>query len=285
MPNESSGDLVAEGAQSRTIIRALLADHGVHPDKQLGQNFLADPNIVRKIVSVADIEGRNVVEVGAGTGSLTAELAARAGRVVAYEVDPSLLPILAETVGDSVNVEVRNTDVTSIALFDELDGEPWTMVANLPYNVGTGIVLDALRHTGAVDRFVVMVQSEVADRMLSSPGNRTYGLPSVVVGLHAKGHRSFTVPPQVFEPPPSVESTVVVLDRVAAPRRAERAIEIAAVGFGQRRKMLRRSLSSLFEDPIGLMEAAGVDPTSRPEQLLPSDYVALADAERAVDEG
>jgi 16S rRNA (adenine1518-N6/adenine1519-N6)-dimethyltransferase len=270
-----------DGAQSRAAIRALLDRHGVRPDRNYGQNFLADPNIVRKIVATADVGEGRVIEVGAGTGSLTSVLAAGADRVVAYEVDADLLPILAETVSGRPNVEIRNADASTVSLGKELDGEPWILVANLPYNVGTGILLDTLRHSPTITRFVVMVQTEVADRLLASPGSRTYGLPSVVVGLHARGRRAFSVPPQVFEPAPTVGSAVVVLDREPADPRSERAIQIAAAAFGQRRKMLRRSLAGVVADPTSVLEAAGIDPTARAEHIAPGDYLAIASEERA----
>lgn len=253
--------------------------HGLSPNKRLGQNFLADPNIVHRIVAEAQVSGARVVEVGAGTGTLTAGLASDAATVVAYELDGGLVDVLGETVGHLPNVEIREADAASLDFSRELDGGPWILVANLPYNVGTGIILDVLRHAPSIERLVVMVQSEVADRLLSGPGSRTYGLPSVVVGLHASGRRLFSVPPQVFEPAPRVGSAVVVLDRTTSPACAERAIEIAAAGFGQRRKMLRRSLASLMADPSAVLELAGVDPTSRAEQLTPTDYVAIARAE------
>ena len=144
-----------------------------------------------------------------------------------------------------------------LQITSSLDGDGWALVANLPYNVGTPIVLDVLRHVPAVTRVVVMVQAEVAGRFAAEPGSKTYGLPSVVVGLHAKVGERFDVPAQVFVPPPNVGSTVIVLDRVAAPPEAERAIELAAAGFGQRRKMLRASLKSVADDPVALCEAAG----------------------------
>ena len=268
-----------DGAQGRREIRDLLAAHDHQPNKDFGQNFLTDPNIVRRIVSLADVADRDVVEIGAGTGTLTLELAAVARRVVTYEVDANLAPILTETLAGTMNIDVRFEDAARVDLATALRGSSWVMVANLPYNVGTGIVLDALRMAPAIDRIVAMVQREVGDRLLADPGSKVYGLPSVVAGLHATGHRGFTVPPQVFEPKPRVDSVVVVLDRVVADPDAERAIEIAAVAFGQRRKMLRRSLATLVADAESWCERAGIDPTARPEQLAPADYVALARAE------
>ncbi|MGI9585644.1 MAG: ribosomal RNA small subunit methyltransferase A, partial [Acidimicrobiia bacterium] len=162
---------------------------------------------------------------------------------------------------------------------DVLRDDDWVFVANLPYNVGTGILLDALRHAPTIKRFVVMVQSEVADRLLADPGSRTYGLPSVVTGLHADGQAAISVPPNAFEPQPRVDSTVVVLERRRAPEYSERAIAIASAGFGQRRKMLRRSLRTVLEDPAAVLAAADIDPTLRAENLAPTDFVSIAAAE------
>ncbi len=272
---------MAEGPQPRGEIEALLADHGHRPNKAYGQNFLADPNIVRKIVDIADVSGRSVVEIGAGTGTLTRALASVARRVLAYEVDLSLVPVLTEALADVRNVDVRFADVMEVDLAADLGSDRWAMVANLPYNVGTGVLLDTLRHVPAVDRLVVMVQREVAERLVAEPGSRTYGIPSVVVGLHGRAEVAMRVPAQVFEPRPRVESAVVVIDRIAPPPRAERALSIATAAFGHRRKMLRRSLADVLADPAATLEAAGIDPTSRPERLTASDFVTIAEAEVA----
>ncbi len=263
-------------AQSRSEIAALLSRHDLAPSHRLGQHFLADPNITRKIVDLAGVSAADrVVEVGAGTGTLTRALAATGASIVAYEVDTRLRPLLEEVTA-GLDVELRFADVTTIDLSWDLDGQPWTMVANLPYNVGTPVVLDALRKAAQIKRFVIMVQREVAVRLVADPGGKEYGLPSVVAGIHSRRKLLFRVPPHVFYPAPSVESAVVVLDRVPAPEVAERAIQIAAAGFQQRRKMLRRSLAGVFEDPVATMDKAEIDPTARAEDLAPADYVRLA---------
>lgn len=267
------------GRQAKREIRRLLEGHGHQPRKAYGQNFLADPNIADRIVSVAEVDGdTDVVEIGAGTGALTVALARIARSVVAYEIDHSFEPILDETLAAYDNVEVRFADVSRLSLGRALSGGPWTMVSNLPYNVGTGIVLDALRDAPRIEKFVVMVQREVADRMLAEPGSKTYGIPSVVVGLHAVGRLAFSVSAEAFVPAPKVESVVIVLDRVAAPELTGRAIAIATAAFGQRRKMLRKSLAGTIQNP-DCFAIAGVDPTARPEDLTPAAFVDLAHAE------
>lgn len=265
-------------AQTPTEMKALLARHGMRLDQRLGQHFLADPNIVAKIVATAEIvETSQVIEVGAGSGALTSAIA-RTGpaRLLAYEVDRSLAPVLAETVPAAV--DLRFEDITRVELNEILDGGPWMMVANLPYNVGTPLVLDVLRHVEAVTRLVVMIQREVADRFVAKPGTRIYGLPSVVVDLHAHARLAFRVPPQVFVPPPNVESAVVVIDRKPASISAEAALGLAAAAFGQRRKMLRRSLADAIPDVVRVLRAANIEPTLRPEQLAGADFIRLAEA-------
>jgi len=277
LPDPNPPERLPPDPQGRAEIRSLLAGAGLQPRKSLGQHFLADPNVTRRIVRLAGVgPGVRVVEVGAGTGTLTAALAATGAHVVAYEVDAGLVEILEREVGGLPNVEIRERDAARLDFARELGGGPWTMVSNLPYNVGTGIVLDALRGAPDIVRFIVMIQHEVADRLLAAPGTRTYGVPSVVVGIHARGRLAFRVSASVFVPPPGVGSAVVEMDRVPAPDGAERAIELAAAAFGQRRKMVRRSLAGVFADPDGALRAAGIDPTSRAEVLSVDDYLALA---------
>ncbi len=272
--------VVDDGTQARSEIRRLLAAHDHRPTYSFGQNFLADPNIVRRIVAESGLDASSqVVEIGAGTGTITSVLADHARTVVAYEIDESLSPILAETLAEHENIELRFEDASRIRLDEALDPGTWTMVGNLPYNVGTGIVLDTLKHAPRVTRIVVMVQREVADRLLADAGSKTYGLPSVTAGLHAEVRFAFSVPPQVFEPQPRVESAVIVFDRKVAPSGADRAIELASAAFGQRRKMLRRSLLNVVADPEATLARAGIDPTARPEQLTPLAFVDIAHAE------
>ena len=265
-------------AQARSEVRELLDRHGVQPVRSLGQHFLVDPNITRKIVGLAGVRPRDaVIEVGPGTGTLTLALTEAGADVIAYEIDRKLEPILTEVL-TGTHAEVRYRDVATADLAAELDpARPWAMIANLPYNVGTSVVLDALRHVRQIGRFVVMVQHEVAERMVALPGSRTYGLPSVVVGLHGRARIEFKVPPQVFLPPPNVGSAVVSIDRVPAHPMSERAIALAGAGFGQRRKMLRSSLAAVLEHPDDTLREAGISPGARAEQLGVSDWVRLAE--------
>jgi 16S rRNA (adenine1518-N6/adenine1519-N6)-dimethyltransferase len=255
----------------------LLEEHGLRPNPAYGQNFLVDPNVIERIVRLSAVgSGSQVVEVGGGTGTLTAGLASTGAKVVVYEIDAGLVRVLRDTVGSLANVEIRHADANKADLGRNLGPGTWTLVSNLPYNVGTGIILDALRHAPHVERFVVLVQREVAGRLLASPGTRTYGLPSVVAALHATGTKAFTVGRAVFYPTPAVDSTVVQLVRHPAPPHTERAIEIATAAFGQRRKMVRRSLANVLPEASTILERCGIDPTARAEDLPPEAFVSIA---------
>ena len=261
----------------RAATAALLERHGVRPRKSLGQHFLVDPNTVRRIVEVAGVgPGDRVVEIGAGAGTLTRGLAAAGARVLAFEVDERLRPVLDEALAGT-GTDLRFSDAAAVGLGSALEGRGWVMVANLPYNVGTPLLLDALRFTPAIERFVVMLQREAVDRLAAGPGSKAYGLPSVVVSLHARIRVALRVPSSVFLPPPQVESAVAVLDRTEAPPAAERAIALAAAAFGQRRKMLRSSLRGALEDPGAALAAAGIDPSSRAEALPASGFLRLTE--------
>lgn len=254
---------------------SLLDRHQIRLRKELGQNFLVEPNVVRRIVAVAGVTaGSQVVEIGAGAGTLTRALAATGARVVAIEVDDALRPILEETVGAAA--EILYVDAAELDLDRALPDGDWTLVANLPYNVGTPIVLDLLRRVPRVSRFVVMLQREAVDRLAAGPGSRIYGLPSVVVGLHGTIRVALRVPAHLFVPVPKVESAVAVIERKAPHPRAEDAIRLAAAGFGQRRKMIRSSLRDLVSGEA--MLRAGVEPTARAEDLGPAEWLRLAEA-------
>jgi len=268
---------VTEDPLGRGATARLLAAHGVHPRKDLGQHFLVDPNLVRRIVAVAGVgPGDRVLEIGAGAGTLTRGLAAAGARVLAYEVDPRLRPVLEAALAGVAGVEVLYEDASGLDP-SRLEEGPWVLVANLPYHVGTPLLLRLLREAPAITRFVVMLQREAVDRLAAAPGSRTYGIPSVVVQLHGTVAVALRVPPTVFLPPPRVESAVAVIRRTPPHPLAERAIGLAAAAFGQRRKMLRRSLAAALADPAAALAAAGIDATRRAEDLAPGDYLRLAE--------
>ena len=261
--------------QGRNEIKQLLADHGLRPQRRLGQHFLADPNVVERIVAEAGIEpGDRVLEVGSGTGTLTRALVAAGASVVAYEVDRSLRSLL-EAVVAGLDVELRFEDALVADWAGEFSSGRWKMVANLPYNVGTPILLDAVRSATSIKRFVVMVQKEVALRLVAEPGSKQYGLPSIVAQFHTEPRLAFRVSPNVFMPPPEVESSVIVLDRIEPHPLAEEAGRLASVAFQQRRKMLRGTLGAHVD--LAAFEAAEISPSARPEELSAADFLRLAE--------
>ena len=270
---------MTSGAQAEGEIRDLLARHGLRPRKSMGQHFLIDRNIVAKTVALAGLEpGERVVEIGAGTGTLTRAISDGGTSVLAYEVDPRLRPLLQEVLADRANVELVFEDASRSDFSVLLEGGPWVLVANLPYHVGIPLLLDMVQSAFQVSRFIVMVQREVAQRLEASPGGKDYGVPSVVASLYTTTVDSFRVPPTVFYPRPSVDSTVLRLDRIAAPdpdNRA-RAVSLAKAAFGKRRKMLRRSLEDALPNPEAVLTKARLDPTARAEDLSPQDYLDMA---------
>jgi 16S rRNA (adenine1518-N6/adenine1519-N6)-dimethyltransferase len=262
---------------TRREARALLDRHGVAPSRALGQNFVVDPNTVRRIARLAGVgPGDPVVEVGAGLGSLTLALAETGAWVTAIELDRHLLPVLQEVVADAGaaggsggTVTVVQADAMTLdwpSLLGDHGG--WSLVANLPYNVATPLVLDLLADVPSIERMLVMVQREAGERLVAPAGSRTYGIPSVKVAHAARARIVGHVPASVFLPRPRVDSVLVELIRHSRPPVAvDRAqlFSLVEQGFGQRRKMLRRSLAGVVDEEG--FARAGVDPTSRPEDL------------------
>jgi len=257
---------------TRSSAVELLRRYEVAPRRALGQNFVVDPNTVRRIARIADV-GRNdhVVEIGAGLGSLTAALAETGASIIAYEVDAGLIPPLKETVAGYPNVNVEHADVTEIDWANELSSaESWVLVANLPYNIATPLVIGLLDDVPAVTRMLVMVQKEVGERFVASPRTPAYGSVTVKINYWAEARIAGLVPPTVFLPRPNVDSALVSIsrrDKPAVPVSVDREwlFTLIRTGFGQRRKMLRRSLAGLVE-PEEFVRA-GVSPEARAEEL------------------
>jgi 16S rRNA (adenine1518-N6/adenine1519-N6)-dimethyltransferase len=267
---------------SRSRINELLDQSGLAPRRDLGQNFVADANIVRRIASLAKVgAGDHVVEIGAGLGSLTLALADTGAEVTAVEVDSGVVPVLRDVVADRSNVTVVEADAMRVDWHAILAGhDRWTLVANLPYNVATPLVCDLLDDVPAIESMLVMVQREVAERFAAPPGNKQYGAVSVKVAYWATARVVGRVPASVFVPRPNVESALVRIDRHQPPDvDRETLFALVRTAFGQRRKMLRRSLADTV-DP-GVFEAAGVSPEARPEQLGIGDWVRLTEAHGA----
>jgi 16S rRNA (adenine1518-N6/adenine1519-N6)-dimethyltransferase len=264
-------------------IAALLETHGLRPSRALGQNFVADPNTVRRIARLAAVgPGSSVLEFGAGLGSLTLALAETGARVVAVELDRHVIPVL-RTVVEPAGVEVVEGDAMALdlpALLAERGPGPWDLVANLPYNLATPLVMRVLVEVPAVERLLVMVQREVGERMAATVGDPAYGSVSVRVAYFARASLAGRVPASVFIPRPRVESVLVRLERRPAPAVDPALVpyaRLAAVikaGFGQRRKMLRRSLAGVVAPEA--FERAGVRPDARAEELGVEEWGRLA---------
>lgn len=264
---------------SRPRIHELLHDGGLAPRRDLGQNFVADPNTVRRIASLAGVgPGDPVVEIGAGLGSLTLALAETGADVTAIEVDRGIVPILRDVVADVANVRVLETDAMTADWGAILaDRDRWTLIANLPYNVATPLVADLLDEVPAVTTMLVMVQREVAERFAAAPGSKHYGAVSVKIAYWATARVVGLVPATVFVPRPNVESALVRIDRRPPPATEPDALfPLVRQAFGQRRKMLRRSLTGTVS--AEQFAVAGIDPRLRPEQLAVDDWCRLADA-------
>ena len=267
-------------------IRGLAAELDVRPTKKLGQNFVHDPNTVRRIVELAGVGGDDVVlEVGPGLGSLTLGLLAAGSRVVAVEIDPKLAERLPKTVAErgpdaAGRLDVLEADAMRVSK-EDLPAEPTSLVANLPYNVAVPVVLHLLAELPSLRRGLVMVQTEVADRMAAGPGSRIYGVPSVKLAWYGSARKVAAVPRSVFWPVPNVDSALVAFERGDAPASEDRdrLFGLVDAAFSQRRKTLRAALAGWAgsaERAGELLVAAGIDPRTRGEQLDVHAFARLA---------
>ena len=262
-------------------IARLLSAYDLKPSRALGQNFVADPNTVRRIARLSGAgPGTPVLEIGAGLGSLTLALAETGASVVAVETDRHLLPALRSVVEPAGVTVVEGNALTMDlpALLGSAVG--WSLVANLPYNVATPLVLRTLVEVPAVTDLLVMVQREVGERMAAGPGDDAYGSVSVRIAYFARAEVVGRVPATVFVPRPRVESVLVRMERLPTPAvdpavvPYERLARVVKAGFGQRRKMLRRSLAGVVDPPA--FERAGIRPDARAEELSVADWGRLA---------
>jgi len=278
---------------SPTDVRDLAGRLDLRPAKRLGQNFVVDPGTVQRITALAGLRPDDVVlEVGPGFGSLTLPLLAAARRVIAVEVDPVLAAELPRTVADRApdlagRLTVVTADAARIAEFPGPGDAPTVLVANLPYNVAVPVVLHLLATVGTLRGGLVMVQAEVADRMVAGPGSRVYGIPSVKLAWFATARRAGSVPRSVFWPVPRVDSGLVAFARHPEPDGAGREEVFAVVdaAFAQRRKTLRAALAGWAGSPAAaeqVLREAGIDPGLRGEALGVDGFTAIAAARRRV---
>lgn len=281
-----------ENLTSPKVVMDLLKRYNFKFSKSLGQNFLIDRNILNKILDGANINKDDyVLEVGPGIGTLTVELAKKADRVVAIEVDDKLIPILDDTLRDYDNVHVVNDDILDIDLYklitNYFGGNPFKIVANLPYYITSPIIMKFLESNFPYTDIVVMVQREVAERMVAHPGTKDYGALTVAVRYYTEPSIIVNVPASVFMPPPKVDSAVVKLtrreDTLLADQEAKLFFQIVKGAFSKRRKTLLNALSSYpFEENIGskaeireMLKESGIEPDRRGETLSVDEFAHL----------
>lgn len=275
---------------SAKYLKELVDTHGFKFSKSLGQNFLIDGNIVRNIVKEAGVTKDDyVLEVGPGIGTLTEELALRAKKVVAVEIDESLLPILDITLKDQDNIEIVHGDILKLdiqsIIKEKLGGGPVKVVANLPYYVTTPIIARFLEEDLDVDSLTIMVQKEVAERMVSKEGSKVYGSLSVFVNFYSQPEIIIKVPKSVFMPSPKIDSSVIKLNmkKDLPDVDREKFFKVVKASFSKRRKTILNALStygfSLTKETIKeSLESAGVDPRSRAEDLSLEVFVKISKA-------
>ena len=263
----------------RADVIALLEGQDRHPRKALGQNFVVDPGTIRRIVRLAGIEpGDRVLEIGPGLGSLTLGLLEAGAAVTAIEKDPGLADTLRGTIAvraPGLSADVITDDALSVDLAEVTRHGEWSLVANLPYNVATQLVIRALDDAPNIESMMVMVQREVADRLVAGGGATATGIPSILIAMSATARLVGTIGPEVFFPRPRVVSALVALRRhdhdVFAGADRQLARQLVRTSFGQRRKTLRRSLGLDFE----VFGQAGILPTARPQELTMDDWRRL----------
>ena len=297
-PAATPGD--SAGLLGPAQVRELAERLGVSPTKKLGQNFVIDPNTVRKIVRLAGVEaGDRVIEVGPGLGSLTLGITETGADVTAVEIDHRLaaeLPATARALQPEVfpadgpeRLRVIRSDALEVTAeqLAALPAPPEVLVANLPYNVSVPILMHLLELIPGLRGGLVMVQAEVGYRIAAAPGSKDYGSPSAKAAWYGDWRIAGKVSRQIFWPVPGVDSVLVGYERRAEPRGTEEerslTFELVNAAFAQRRKMLRQSLQPVLGDlarAVAVLEAAGVDPTARAEQLGIEPYLAIARASR-----
>lgn len=269
-------------------VRALADSLGVAPTKKLGQNFVTDPNTIRRIVLAAKLDGsETVVEIGPGLGSLTLGLLEQAKHVIAVEIDNKMAAAIEETVrkrAPGKSFQLVSADALKVT---ELPVAPQALVANLPYNISVPVLLHFLEHFPTISSGLVLVQAEVAHRLAAEPGSKVYGVPSAKLAWYANANLAGNIGRNVFWPMPNVDSALVYFIKREVPLGSEelRLATFAVIdnAFSQRRKTLRQALASWAGSPAvaeEVLSRAGIDPTKRGEALSILDFVAIAKAQK-----
>ena len=261
-------------------VRELLGRHKVRPAKVLGQNFVIDPNTIRKTLAIARVSPTDkVLEIGPGAGSLTLGLAASAPSVVAVERDERLIPVLREVLEGLPHVEVVHADALSLNLGS---ARATSLVANLPYNIAALVVLKALEEAPEIEALTVMTQKEVGERLAAAPGTKAYGATSVLVSFFGDARVESSISRKAFWPVPRVDSVIVRIDRRAPLQDVDTQafFKVVKAAFSQRRKTVRNSLTELAGSSTraeNMLSGAGVEPSRRAETLSLDDFLRLAD--------
>jgi 16S rRNA (adenine1518-N6/adenine1519-N6)-dimethyltransferase len=266
---------------TRTEVKNLLLKYEIHPKKSLGQNFVVEPNTIRQIIKLADLDSADfVIEVGSGLGSLTLALLESCEHVTAVEVDDVLVNILKEVTGEQTENKLRiiHEDVMKLNLKQVLEEKSnhWNLVANLPYNIAVPMICDFLEKAPLISKMTVMVQREVAERMVAKAGEKAYGVPSVKIEYFAEAKIIADIPPTVFIPKPRVESSIVQIVRHENPIISEDyevLFSLIKSAFRHRRKMLRSSLKGILSTDD--FAATEIDPTKRAENLALKEWELL----------
>ena len=272
-------------------IRELAAKLDVMPTKKLGQNFVTDPNTIRRIVAAAKLDGsETVVEIGPGLGSLTLGLLEVAHDVIAVEIDPKLASELEATIAKRAPGKVFQLVKNDALKVAQLPGEPSALVANLPYNISVPVLLHFLETFESLRFGLVLVQAEVAHRLAAEPGNKVYGIPSVKLAWYADASLAGNIGRNIFWPAPNVDSALVYFAKrdVALGTESERLATFDAIdaGFSQRRKTLRQALADWAGSAAKAEEiliAAGVSPQARAEELRVADFLRIAKAKHSIE--
>ncbi len=267
-----------------TSVRKLLAQYAIHPRKRLGQSFLEDINIIRRIVALAEpARNETVVEIGAGLGFMTEELVKKAGRVIALEVDSRLAAVLRQRFIGQDRVEVLQTDVLKYDFSSACSGERIKVVGNIPYYISSPILFHLLDFRRSISLMILMLQKELADRIAAPPGTKDYGIPSILVARYTRATRELTVPPTCFYPVPDVVSSVLRIVVRHEPDLLDEPlfVKIVRAAFAQRRKTLWNNIRHIGipEEMVSKMFAvSGIDRTRRAETLSIEEFSLLTAA-------